>query len=188
MRQIYICDYQILHANAAPLAPPIALTSTVEHIRPIVSISSTLATGGEAVAHPPPTLPVALTSDIEAQGASLTNAIVSETVGGRHGAGAGHLCRDIRSRQTMEDTAGSSNKAAGPSGTRGTVAAKKQSKYWTYVLEPVPAAGPADTMTNDGTSTAPSRKLRWSVKADVDAGGTGDASIKEPRKKKQKRT
>lgn len=179
---------QAVGGEAAPPAPtPISSTSGGEQVDiPAPSttpIPSALTASCEAVV-PAPTLPLALISETEEQGTSSTNAIASEPVGGKHGAGAGRLRRDNRGGRTVEDTAGSSNEA-GPSRTRGAVAGKKQSKYWTYILEP--ATGPAETTTNDGTSVTPPRKRRRPVKAVVDAGGSTDASVKEPRKKKQKR-
>lgn len=48
---------------------------------------------------------------------------------------------------------------------QGVLLRKKRSKYWTYILEPAPATGPAETMTNDATSVTPFRKCRQSAKA-----------------------
>ncbi|KAE9398224.1 hypothetical protein BT96DRAFT_995116 [Gymnopus androsaceus JB14] len=119
--------------------------------------------------------------------AALTSTTVLESEGRKRGAGAGHPRRSTRGQQTREDKAGSSNEA-GPSSTKGAVARKKQSKYWTYVLEPVLGTGPADNMTNDDTSVAPSRKRGRPAKKDVGAGETEDARVKQPPKKKLKRT
>lgn len=172
---------------ASPALTPILSTSGGEQVDiPAPSttpIPSALTTSCEAVISAP-TLPLALISETEEQGTSLTNAIASEPVGGKHGVGAGRLHRDNRGGQTIEDMAGSSNEA-GPSRIRGAVARKKQSKYWTYILEP--ATAPAETMTNDGMSVTLPRKCRQPVKAVVDAGGSMDASVKEPCRKKQKR-
>ncbi|KAE9399668.1 hypothetical protein BT96DRAFT_939218 [Gymnopus androsaceus JB14] len=81
--------------------------------------------------------------------------------------------RGTKGHQTTEDKAGNSNEA-GPSGMKATVRGKKQSY-----------PGLAENTKDDGTGVVPSRKCGQPRKKDVDAGGTEDANVKQPPKKKR---